>query len=63
MEITGMTCGGCVNRVRTALAKSPGVKYADVKIGEAKVAFDPGVTNSAALRAVVTHAGYGVAAA
>ena len=32
LKIDGMSCGGCVGTVRSALLKTPGVKAAEVKI-------------------------------
>jgi len=32
LKIDGMSCGGCVGTVRSALLKTPGVKAAEVKV-------------------------------
>jgi copper chaperone CopZ len=63
IPITGMSCGGCVNSIRNALSKIPGVTDAQVKIGTAIVTYDPALTNPEALRRVITQAGYALAAA
>ena len=63
IPIIGMTCDGCVNSVRRALSMSPGVADTQVKVGEAKVKYDPAVTNPDTLRHVITQAGYTPAAA
>ena len=63
IPITGMSCGGCVNSIRNALSKIPGVKEAQVKIGAATVTYDPALTNPEALRGAITRAGYALAAA
>ena len=63
IPITGMTCGGCVNSVRNALTRTPGVRGAEVKIGEAKVTYDPALTTPEALHGAITKAGFTVAAA
>ena len=42
IPITGMSCGGCVENVRTALSSISGVTDAQVKVGAATVTFDPG---------------------
>ncbi len=63
IPITGMSCGGCVNNVRNALAQSPGVTDAQVKVGSATVSYDPAATTADAIRSVIIQAGYGLAAA
>jgi copper chaperone CopZ len=63
IPIMGMSCGGCVNSVRGALSKAPGVLDAQVKVGSATVSYDPALTNPEALRRVITQAGYALAAA
>ncbi len=63
-KIEGMTCNGCVNKVKTSLSKVEGVKEATVTLADnsAKVVYDSGKTNEGALKEVVTKAGYKVAA-
>lgn len=63
IPITGMSCGGCVNSIRNALSKIPGVKDAQVKVGAATVTYDPALTNAEALRGAITQAGYALAVA
>jgi copper chaperone len=58
IPIAGMSCDGCVNSIRNALSKSPGVADAQVKVGEATVKYDPAITDPEALRGVITRAGY-----
>ena len=58
LDITGMSCGHCVSRVRSALQSLPGVEVKSVEIGSANVAYDPGVTSSGTIAAAVTDAGY-----
>jgi copper chaperone len=58
IPIGGMSCGGCVAGVKAALATIPGVAEADVRVGEAKVQYDPARTNPDALRDAITRAGY-----
>jgi copper chaperone CopZ len=41
LEIEGMTCGGCVRHVPTALVAMEGVEVSDISIGEAEIAYDP----------------------
>ena len=60
LKVTGMTCGGCVRSVSNVLQALPGVASAEVSLenSEAKVTFDPAVSNKAALRKAVEDAGY-----
>lgn len=58
LEISGMSCGHCVGRVSKALQAVPGVTVESVEIGSASVAFDPSLTNAAAIAQAVTAAGY-----
>jgi copper chaperone len=60
LEVSGMTCGGCVRSVTNVLKALPGVSAAEVSLekSQAKVTFDPALANAAALRAAVEEAGY-----
>ena len=57
-----MHCAACVARVDRALAAAPGVELATVNLAtrQAKVKFNPRLTNPAALSKVITDAGYEV---
>lgn len=63
IQISGMSCSGCVDNVRTAFSKIPGVTDAQVTVGAATVTYEPRLTNPEALRRAVTQAGYGIAGA
>jgi Cu+-exporting ATPase len=63
IPIKGMTSGACVNSVRNALLQISGVKDAQVKVGVARVTFDPALTNAAALRKAIVQAGFELATA
>ena len=60
LDISGMTCAACVNRVEKSLAKVDGVSEASVNLAAetASVHFDPTRVDTAALSAAVTKAGY-----
>src|SRR6476619_4192605 len=60
LDIDGMTCAACVNRVEKALLKVDGVTTASVNLAAetASVHFDPARVDHAALSAPVTKAGY-----
>ncbi len=63
MNVTGMTCGGCVSKVTKALKAVPGVGQVDVSLpGRASVDFDENQTSRERLQSAVIGAGYGVAA-
>ena len=57
-----MHCAACVARVDRALAAVPGVELATVNLAtrQAKVKFNPRLTNPAVLTKVITEAGYEV---
>ncbi|MEO6662571.1 MAG: heavy-metal-associated domain-containing protein [Rubrivivax sp.] len=62
MNVTGMTCGGCVGKVTKALTAVPGVGHVEVVLpGKASVDFDEKLTSSEHLQSAVKNAGYGVA--
>ena len=62
LNVTGMTCGGCISNVTHALKAITGV--GDVKVslanGEATVQLDERLTTPTQLKSAVTGAGYGV---
>ena len=63
MNVTGMTCGGCVGNVTRALKAVPGVEHVDVSLpGKASVDFDEKLASRERLQSAVKDAGYGVAA-
>ena len=63
MNVTGMTCGGCVGKVTQALNAVPGVGHVEVSLpGNAAVDFDEKLTSRERLQSAVKEAGYGVAA-
>ena len=62
LNITGMTCGGCVNGVTKALQAVPGVSDVFVSLdkAEATIQYDELTTDKDTLKSAVMHAGYGV---
>ena len=65
LKVTGMTCGGCVSKVTSALKAVSGVSDATVSLsaGEATVQFNEGLTSTDLLKSAVQRAGFGVEAA
>ena len=64
LKVEGMSCGGCVRNVTAALQAVPGVATVEVSLerGEARVGFDAGSVELAALREAVEAAGFDVPA-
>ena len=60
--IEGMSCAHCIEAVRRALNETEGVEAHEVELGVAKVLIDPGKTDRATIAAVISDAGYDVAA-
>lgn len=60
LEIQGMHCDGCAQRVKRALEREPGVETADVSLKDRKatVEYDAHKTPATHLREVVERAGY-----
>lgn len=62
LQVEGMTCTGCEQRLGKALRRVDGVREAtaDHRSGQVRVRFDPAVTDRAALAAQIDIAGYSV---
>lgn len=60
IDIGGMTCGGCVNRVRAALMALPGVTIDTMRVGQATVSFDEDTTDASTVAQAITDAGYDI---
>jgi copper chaperone len=58
LNISGMSCGHCVGRVRAALESTAGVRVEGVEIGSATVMYDPAKVTIPAIAEAVTNAGY-----
>jgi Cu+-exporting ATPase len=61
LDITGMTCAGCVRRIERALGTVDGVAVAQVNLAtnQARIEFDPVRLRPEDLAAVVVEAGFG----
>ena len=64
LKVDGMTCGGCVKSIQTALNAKDGISeaLADLDSATVKVEFDEGVIQEAAIRDAIEAAGFDVAA-
>lgn len=60
LNITGMSCGGCVNSVQGVLTAVPGVNrvVVDLAAGTARIQFDSARTTVDALAQAVNAAGF-----
>lgn len=61
VNVSGMTCGHCVQSVKNELAKVPGVDSVDVDLASGKVEISStAAIDEAAIAAAVDEAGYEV---
>ena len=62
IEISGMHCASCVNKIETALKAVPGVISASVNFASSKanVDFDPNLVGESSLEEAITKTGYKV---
>lgn len=62
LKIQGMTCGGCVNSVKTVLEKLSGVSQVDVSLenAEAVIQHDPTQAGFEQFRLAISDAGFDV---
>jgi copper chaperone len=58
IKIDGMSCGGCVNSVRNARSRVPGVEVQQVEVGSATLSYDPNISNAEAIRSAIIKAGF-----
>jgi copper chaperone len=61
LKIEGMTCHHCVHAVSSRLAKMPGVKVDEVKIGSATIHRDPTLASMTAIAEAIADEGYTLA--
>lgn len=63
LNVTGMSCMGCVNSVKNLVSALPGVAKVDIDLasGRVEVAHDPAQTDADAIRAAIEDGGYGIA--
>lgn len=65
LNVTGMSCGGCVASVQNLLSALPGVERVEVSLtpGQARIQYDASRVTPAALIQAVTDAGFGASPA
>jgi copper chaperone len=63
LNVTGMSCMGCVNSVKNLVSALPGVAKIDIDLvsGLVTVEHDPAQADTAAIRAAIEDGGYGIA--
>jgi copper chaperone len=62
LSISGMSCDHCLNAVRDALSRLPGVEVESVQIGRARVRVSDASDAAQRARAAIEEAGYTVEA-
>ena len=62
LQVKGMSCSGCEQRIQKVLARVEGVvrSAADHQAEEVRVVFDPKRTSEQAVRSCIEQAGYEV---
>ncbi|HXY30292.1 MAG TPA: cation transporter [Gemmatimonadaceae bacterium] len=63
LSIDGMSCGHCLQTVRSALDRLPGVTVEHVAIGGARLSYDPSQTSPERIVEAVDAEGYSAHAA
>ncbi|MEV0344125.1 heavy metal-associated domain-containing protein [Nonomuraea sp. NPDC050680] len=62
-KVSGMTCSGCVGKVKTEIGKVAGVSSVDIELATGRVTVtSDGLLDEAEIRNVVEEAGYEVVA-
>ena len=56
--IEGMTCEHCVRAVRGRLERTPGVRVDEVRVGTARIEYDPAKTTIDDLEEAIAEEGY-----
>jgi copper chaperone len=58
LNITGMSCGHCLNAVNQALGRLNGVEIDSVRIGRADLRYDEALISPDAITRAIADAGY-----
>jgi len=63
LNVTGMSCMGCVNSVKNLVGALPGIQSIEIDLatGKVEVQHDPTQTDAASIRAAIEDGGYGIA--
>lgn len=58
LTIEGMSCEHCVRAVKNRLAATPGIEVEDVRVGAARLRYDPQRTTIDEIENVIADEGY-----
>lgn len=58
LNISGMSCGHCLNAVNQALSQVPGLEIESVRMGRADLRYDEALTTPEAITRAIADAGY-----
>ena len=58
LSIEGMSCEHCVRAVKNRLAATPGIEVEDVRVGAARLRYDPQRTTVDEIENVIADEGY-----
>ena len=58
LTIEGMTCEHCVRAVKNRLGATPGIEIDDVRVGSARLRYDPARTSVDEIENVIADEGY-----
>lgn len=58
LNISGMSCGHCLNAVNQALSRVPGLEIESVRMGRADLRYDEALTTPEAITRAIADAGY-----
>lgn len=62
LNVTGMSCMGCVNSVKNLVTTLPGIDSIDIDLasGRVVIAHDAALSDAATIRSVIEDGGYGI---
>ena len=62
LNVTGMSCMGCVNSVRNLVGALPGIAGVEIDLasGKVEIKHDPALCDAATIRAAIEEGGYGI---
>jgi copper chaperone CopZ len=60
IELGGMSCDHCLDRVKRALERTTGVEVLDLKIGSAHIAYDPATVGREEIDKAIEEEGFRV---
>jgi len=63
LNVTGMSCMGCVNSVKNLVGALPGIAGIEIDLasGKVEIQHDPAQSDAAAIRTAIEDGGYGIA--